>query len=60
MTVVITWMDGKQEVYRCNDARVSDGVLHLSAHLSRVMATPTAPDRHFPISNIRTWTTEEQ
>jgi hypothetical protein len=53
LTVVITWMDGKQEVYRCYDARVGDGVLYLSQHMNS-----GEPARSFPIANIRTWTTD--
>ena len=55
MTVVITWMDGKQEVYRCGHYRVADGVLYLAGRMNT-----SEPDRHFPIANIRTWTTEDR
>ena len=54
MTIVITWMDDRQEVYRCGSYRVADGVLHLAGR----MHTPD-PDRSFPIANIRTWTAED-
>ena len=60
LTVVITWMDGKQEVYRCSSAQEINGVLYLRARLSGITASPTEPDRQFPIANIRTWTTDEQ
>jgi len=60
LTVVITWMDGKQEIYSCASAQEINGVLYLRAHLSGITATVTAPDRQFPIANIRTWTTEGQ
>jgi hypothetical protein len=58
MTVVITWMDGKQEVYTCRSASITDGVLCLGAHPSGLITVPDGLDRHFPIAKIRTWTTE--
>jgi hypothetical protein len=55
MTVVITWMDGQQETHRCYDTSVREGVLWL---LQRMHSGE--PVRHFPIANIRTWTTEDR
>lgn len=53
MTVTVTWMDGKQDTYRCYDAYAKDGVLHLTQHMNS-----GEPVRAFPVANIRIWTTE--
>jgi hypothetical protein len=29
MIITVTWMDGKQEIYKCEDYKVIDGVLWL-------------------------------
>lgn len=56
-TVVITWTDGKQESYTCEDVFVRAGCLYLNQ--------PRYPDngqphRRFPLANIRTWTEDSK
>lgn len=50
-TVVITWLDGKQETYpNLNDVIFTDAVLSLHPR------SWDEPVRRFPLENIRTWT----
>lgn len=52
MTVTVTWMDGRQETYRCHDARTGiEGVLHLHQQMHS-----GEPYRGIPPANVRIWT----
>jgi hypothetical protein len=53
VTVVITWLDGKQETYTCGETRVADGVLYLIQ--PRYPAT-VEPARGIPLAGVRSWT----
>lgn len=55
MTVTVTWMDNKQETYRCYGARTENGVLCLNPapHSSE-------PARRIPVANVRIWLQEER
>lgn len=53
ITVIITWMDGQQETYRCEDFRVADGVLYLTQRMYS-----SEPKRAIPLGNVRIWLTE--
>ena len=56
LTVVVTWMDGKQETYRCQHATVRDGVLWLDFdHYPR----RDEPARRIPMDSVRIWTVDE-
>lgn len=52
-TVVVTWMDGKQETYTCYDYRAADGVLYLTQRMHS-----SQPKRGIPLGNVRVWTVE--
>lgn len=52
--VIVTWMDGTQETYRCYDTRVSEGVLFLNQRMHS-----SEPTRCIPLANVRTWTVED-
>lgn len=55
-TVVVTWMDGMQETYRCADAHTgTDGVLYLNQ--DRYPASDE-PQRRIPLANVRIWTVD--
>ena len=56
VTVVVTWMDGKQEVYRCNSTRTSDGVLWL---IQDRYPASEQPSRSIPLANVRIWTVDD-
>lgn len=53
MTVTVTWLDGKQETYRCYDAQARDGVLYLSQRMHSL-----EPMRAIPLGSVRIWTRE--
>lgn len=53
LTVTVTWMDGKQETYRCYDARARAIPLHLTQRLNSGQ-----PARAIPLASVRIWTTE--
>lgn len=52
ITVVVTWMDGQQETYRCDKTRVDNGVLYLVRN--RYPASDE-PQRAIPLVNVRIW-----
>jgi hypothetical protein len=56
LTVTVTWMDGKQETYRCPRANVVNDVLWLDQdHYPR----SDEPARRIPLVNVRIWTVDE-
>jgi hypothetical protein len=57
ISVVVTWMDARQETYRCGEARAgTDGVLRL--YQPRYPDTGE-PFRAIPLANVRIWTEDE-
>lgn len=50
-TVVVTWIDGTQETYRCYEAHAKDGVLYLTQRMHS-----GEPERSIPLANVRIWT----
>ena len=55
-TVTVTWMDGKQETYRCDLMSVADDILSLDFYKYPRRDEP-AP--RIPLVNVRTWTVAE-
>jgi hypothetical protein len=53
-TVVVTWMDGKQEVYNCDEAVLEEGNLRLR-YIDEVKYA-----WNFPFANIRVWRLERE
>jgi hypothetical protein len=55
MTVIVTWMDGQQETYRCKGWNVENGLL---LWLIPLPNRPPAdhPGRCIPLVNVRVWT----
>lgn len=56
VTVVVTWMDGKQEVYSAQNVLVTEGVLHLTQNK---YPRSDNPARSIPLCNVRIWTVDE-
>lgn len=50
MTITVTWMDGKQEDYRCEEYAVADGMLRLYPPRHGL---PEQPMRIVPMCNVR-------
>jgi hypothetical protein len=50
--VTVTWMDGRQETYACDDYRVREGVLWLDPPRRGAVE----PKRRIPLANVRIWT----
>jgi hypothetical protein len=55
-TVVVTWMDGKQEVYTCGKDLVGNGFLELRP--SRYPATGDDRVKVIPLDNVRIYTVD--
>lgn len=56
-TMVITWMDGKQESYPFTHQQTKDGELHLWTEYPGTLSAQERWDEHwFTIDNIRTRT----
>jgi hypothetical protein len=56
LTITVTWMDGKQETYRCQHATVRDEVLWLDHDR---YPRSDEPARRIPKANVRSWTVDE-
>jgi hypothetical protein len=56
ITVVVTWMDGKQEVYRCARTRTEEGILRL---IQDTYPASDEPGRSIPLANVRIWTVND-
>lgn len=54
--VVVTWMDGRQETYRCEDWQVENGNLWLRP--GRNSYGKADPVRCIPLGNVRIWTAD--
>jgi hypothetical protein len=54
-SVIITWMDGRQETYPFNRSEVKDGELHIWTEYpgSRAVAPQRKDEYWFPLVNIR-------
>jgi hypothetical protein len=49
LTIVVTWMDGKQESYPCDTWNVENGLLYTDGPRH-------SPGRCIPLINVRIWT----
>jgi hypothetical protein len=56
MTIVVTWMDAKQETYRCKEWRCEDGLLWLTPYPGGL--THQEPLRCIPLAGVRIWTVD--
>jgi hypothetical protein len=56
-TVIVTWMDGKQETYRAEDVRTHDGQLHVFTKNQSALGSREA--YHLPLASIRVWKEEQ-
>jgi len=52
LTVTVTWLDGRQEIYTCNQTRIRDGVLYL---LQDHYPASDEPNRMIPLDGLREW-----
>ena len=50
-TVIVTWLDGQQETYRCEGYKAIDGVLWLTQRTHS-----SEPARAIPLSGVRIFT----
>lgn len=50
LTIVVTWLDGPQEIYHCQEATVCNGVLELHKY--------HGPIYNIPLITMRCFTTE--
>jgi hypothetical protein len=56
--ITVTWMDGKQEIYRAQDCRVTEGELVLTGEDGSYASRDTT--RHLPLASIRIWKGERR
>lgn len=56
--VTVTWMDGVQEIYRCDAYSASDGSLYLQGEGSRYSGGRV--QRSIPLHNVRVWKGEPE
>jgi hypothetical protein len=52
-TIVIQWMDGREETYPRVHVAIRDGVLHLQQYTERTY--DLTAEWHIPTANIRVW-----
>jgi hypothetical protein len=57
-TIIVLWMDDREEIYPRADTSVIDGVLHIRQYGEKTMKQTAI--WHWSLSNIRGWYPEDQ